>query len=40
MNFPHWGFWGWFGIVVAVLVVLVIAMNLKDIYRYVKIRAM
>lgn len=36
----HWGFWPWFGVIVAVLVIAAIAMNLKDLIRYMRIRSM
>lgn len=34
------GFWGWFLIVVAVLIAIFIIMNLRDIFRYMRIRSM
>jgi len=33
-------FWDWFLIAIAVLVVIAIAMNARDIARYLKIRSM
>lgn len=40
MDVQHWGFWPWFGIVVAVLIVLIILLNMRDLMRYLRIRAM
>lgn len=36
----HFGFWGWFLIIVAIIILGFVVMNLRDIFRYMRIRAM